>query len=386
MIDTKKLNKIGIDRVTIDVNITAIDTLKLGDSLYSIGYADNKDNICLDVLDRSTNTIKRIKTMKIMYTLVGSTVATKEKDIVKYGIEIKTKKNNLTGSVQNVAVLDLVFGRIAYDTTHNIYNVHDSITAKNSINRIINELCINGIELSDPTTWSITTLEINKTVQMANALEHYSPGMNWLFDKASNKSYFKEDVRHRKNNKDNSKSLTYKYKTKRRETKFYDKTCNIKDTLNIYIDENLIRLETKLNKEAINIAFNSNNITLLYDIDKIKKIFNSTVDSLSNVTKKLVTEEINLLLDQFTLANYKELERIYKANASSFLDILFLLEAAAITYKRFKNPNLQRDIKKLLKCIDQNLFNSYSELINLLIAFKPDIETYVFSKSTMKYL
>ena len=380
------IGKIGIDRVVIEVGIKSINTSKMGNGLYSIGYAAEDDNLCVLVNDISDNNERRIKNMKMMYTVDGATEGLKEKDTVKYGIEVKQRKNNLNGAISTVATLDIVMGRVAYDTVHNIYNVHTTETAQQTIQKVKRELAANGINLTDESEWIVTSVEVNKTMETEKSLSEYTTSLEWAFNHLLNSRDISEDRRHRKKVGE-KKSITYGWRSKRRDIKFYDKAAQCRE-LNIHLLEELSRCEIKWDKEGIERAFGSNSIEILYNREKIESAYNRAIADMVKTLKKAADKEIEELYQQFKGANYKEMNRVFSNNSKGLFDIVFLLEAANRSYKAKKqtSSNFNRDTKKLLKELDTSYRYNYRDLMYLLTAFSSEpIEVVQFSKAVNKY-
>lgn len=385
MIDKSNIGKIGYDRILLEVDIKAIDTSKMNGEQYAIGYAAADDTLSYEILDKADNTLKKIKTMKVMYKIDGGAVDLKEKDSIKYGVEVKQRRNNLNGNHYTTVLLDIVMGRVAYGTTHNVYNVNTKETAEETINRVAKELAYNGIELTDPTEWRIVSAEGNRTVETEYELKYYEKIMEWAFNKLYESGEFKEDKRVRSRNKDGSTSMTYSCKSKRREMKIYDKTAHIKDTLNIYIEDNLIRCEVKWNREGIERAFGSNEVeAVLYDMEALTEAYNRTIDDVCKTLKAAAEKEIKQLYKQIHTASVKCLKEVYKDN--EIFDVVFLILAAEKKYKEEgKRSVFSRDTKRLLTVVgDHNRFK-YKDLIYILTAFRSEAKLITFSKATDKY-
>lgn len=385
-IDTRKLNNIGYDRLTMEVDILAIDTARLNDC--SIGYASDDDNICMELYDKADDTVKRVKNLKAYCRVDGCLLSDTEKDTIKYSVTVCQRRNVATNSTYTTAILDVVLGRVAYATVHNVYNVYDNETLINALEQIHRELCLNGIELDEPTEWLVTSMEINKTVEINYPLSQNN-SLSWAFGKLYNSGKYKSRSEIQSRNVDGTSSMTYTCRTKRRDMKIYDKTAHLKDTLNIFIDESLARCEITLNKEAIFKAFKSLSVSeVLFNRDTVEAVYNGFLKDICSTLKTEMNKSINDLYKQFTRTGSKELSRIYAYNSTDIFDMVILVEAGLKAYKDYgkKNSDFNRDIKKLLTIADPNHRHRYKELLEILTAFDPGAELIALSKPTYKYI
>ena len=365
-LDKEKLNVIGIDRIKIYVKLVSINT-RINADCYSLAVNEAK-KYC-EVYDCATD--RNVKLSGLEY---GKTIAGAEnKDNISYGLSL----DRLT---KNKAILDVVLPRVVYGTVHNIYNVIEKEVIIESLQCIVEELKAEGMIVNDLAEWEVYSMEINKTIVSEKPLVSYREGMLWLLDKVFFSGYTKKDDDCKSRLKDGSISNTYYYGTKRIGKKIYDKTAQIKDTLEIYIKENMIRSEVTYNKEAIERAFESTKLQDVLDEEKIRELYNKSTKVLGDCLKEFAEKTICELERKFTRANYKEIDKVYKENATKIFDIIFMLEATRRAYKKYGNGNVSRDIKKLLKCYDTSMYGKYKELSNILIAFNDSIEVTNFDK------
>lgn len=359
-LDKDKLNVIGIDRMKIYVDLMSVNTHVNADC-YSLAVNGAK-KYC-EVYDCATDRYIKLSGLEYEKTIAGAG----SKDNVSYGLTLDRLS-------KSKAILDIVLPRVVYGTVHNIYNVIDKEVIIESLQCIVEELKSEGIAINDLTEWEVFSMEINKTVVSDKPLVDYRKSILWLLDNAFFTGYTKEDNDLKGRLKDDSISNTYYYGTNRIGKKIYDKTAQIKDTVEIYVKENMIRSELTYNKEAIERTFKS---TMLHDVlneKKIKGAYDKATKVLGEYLKEFTEKGINELEIQFTKANYKEIDRVYKENSTKIFDIMFLMEAIQRAYKKYGNRNVSRDIKKLLKCYDTSMYGKYRELSNILIAFNGDIE------------
>ena len=359
-LEKDKLNTIGVDRIKIYVDLISINT-EINADRYSL--AMEKATKYYKVYDYAKD--KYIKLSGLEYEKTIACID--NKDNVSYGLTIDKLS-------RSKAILDIVLPRVVYGTIHNIYNVIDREIIIDSLQCIVEELRSEGIEINEPTEWEVFSMEVNKTIVSDKPLIAYRKGILWLLDEAFFKGYTKEDNDLKSRLKDDSISNTYYYGTNRIGKKIYDKTAQIKDTLEIYIKENMIRLELTYNKEAIERTFKSVKLYEVLNKEKIENSYNKATKVLGEYLKEFTKEAICALEKQFEVANYKEIDKVYKENANGMFDIVFLVEATQRIYKKNKNRNFSRDIKKLLKCYDTSLYGKYRELYNIIIAFNGDIE------------
>ena len=377
-LDKNKIGVIGIDRIKVYVDVVSVNT-ELNADRYSV--ATEKATKYYKTYDYATDTHINLSALK--YEKLIATMG--EADNVKYGLSINKDKTN--------AILDIVLPRATYGIVHNIYNVIAKNTIMDTFECIIEELKAEGIEINSTEEWEVFSMEVNKTIISDKPLIEYKESLLWFLDKAFDYGYTNQSNNLKERLKDGSVSTTLYFGTNRIGKKIYDKSAQIRDTLGIFIKENLIRLELTYNKEALQRTFLGNvgirKPVYLEDVlvkEKIEKSYNKATKELNSYLKVFVDEEVQKLESQFEKANYKEIERIYKENANGMFDILFLVEATEKVYKGMKNRNFNRDIKKLLKNYDSTLYGKYNELHKILIAFNRDsIEFGRFDTINKKY-
>lgn len=396
MLDHKKLNVVGFDRIEIEVDLLSMDSNKLGQAISGVSYADDKDNLYLQVVDHVDGSIKKIKTMCITVRTDGSlcegNMKDAEKDSVKYGIRVKNTQNNLEGKSAEKrmqVVLDIVTGRTVYDTTHNIYNLHDRNAAAELIDRVIRELEVSGIYLSDPITWELITAEINKTIAIDEPISEYEKSFDWLFEQLYKSEKFDRKIENKKRLKDSTESKTYNCKRRNESIKIYDKTAQIKDKMNIYLDENLIRFEVTWNRENLKKKFKRDNadITILSDIDLMNKNFFSVIDEIIAIAKDSLYEEIISLSSQFKKAGKKEIDRVYSNNASCIFDNVIFIAATQHYYKGCNNSNFSKNIKSSYKDFDKRLDHRVSKLMFIFsVLLEKESELIKLNKTLKQYL
>lgn len=358
-----KLKVIGFDRIKLYVELISINTKK-NPNIY--GIATETATLGYKVFNEAINGYCKLNSFKFKKTITGENIEENDKDNIIYGLEISRDKRKI--------ILDIVLPRMVYGTIHNIYNVSDKTEAIKAMEMLIVGLKAEGIEINPIEEWEVFSLEVNKTIVADEPLTYYRKDLNWLFDKALDKGYLKGISEYRKRLLDNDISNTLKFDTKRIKGKIYSKSCQIKDQLKLFIEENLIRLELTYDKEAIQRAFGSNGLYDIFDKDKMEKSYNKATSKLIKYLNEFAEETIKNLEDKFECANYKAVDKVYKENVAYIYDILFLVEASRRVYKREKNNKFSRDIKKLLKSYDKTLQNRYNELRKILIAFNTTIE------------
>lgn len=385
MLDKTLLETIGFDRIMIEVGIAAIDSTKMGNALYGLSYADERDNLYLEVTDHADGEVKKIKTMCAIYTTDGAVkvgdMTDTDTDSVKYGIRIKHSQNNLLGEKAEkrmMVVLDIVSGRIAYDTTHNVYNLHDSELAVSMIDRVVRELAINGIYISSPDTWEIITAEVNKTIKTELSMKEYEPVFDWLFAKLFESGAYRRRTDNKKRLKDLTESRTYSCLSRKEAIKVYDKTAQMKDTMNIHLEDNLIRFEVTWNRENLKRRFKRTraDISILSDMDLLHSNFYGVLDGIIEIIKGAIDNEVAALSSLYKKTGRKEIKRIYSENASTIFDNLIFMKAAHSYYKSCKNSNFSKDTKGLIDGFDKRLNHRIEKLIfilSILAEKEPDI-------------
>ena len=372
------INVVGVDRIRF---ITDIETISVntfiankgyityscnGDNKYTVANADDNNNISFDSL---------------RYKVEFSTF-NKTSDRTIY--EVKTISHN---SHRRIAV-DVVLGRYKYDTKHNAYVVNAE-EVKVLMEQLHGELIEKGLALKSPNTWTISYIELNKTIKSDNTLEYYDKALTWLVNKVYKST--EEDIY-----VDNSKSrinkveaFTYLFDWSQNHKEIiYDKSEQIKQRLSIVLDGNLIRFESKYSDiEIMNTFKTYNAYEILASNKRLEKLFNGSVQRLSDIVNKEVETKVKYYYEKLENITLTEINELYQCNVSQIFDIVFLLEGVRQRYVDVSSKNMSRDIKTFMetKNKDKRYCGNYESVVDILTAFYPKVKIYKFKKSVMKY-
>lgn len=327
IIDHEKINKIGIDRVSFDVDASVVDF-----SNYEYEYDDLLKTKSIDISEY-------INDSEFVYRLYNK------------------KKYR-----KSILCLDIVFPRLYHQEKHNIYNC--SMTdVKDAIKCILCTIESQGIVIPEKALKCVY-LEINKTIEVSDQLIQYKDSLEYLFN---NKVC--SDTR-------DPNSMTVTASTSRRKLQFYDKTADVMNKLNIRIDENLCRFEIKYNRsEGIYNSFKTN---YLQDItqDAIEKVYLECLEKLQKNLFKHIKEDAEYLymyLKKKNVKGVKSLDKTYKKYSSEnkdqtvFFEVLYV--AVKKLYKESNNSNYNRDIRKCAGEDNIYFFRKLEKLLFLLQNF-----------------
>lgn len=354
----------GIDRIKFRVNIEAVnmDSLKHTADLVAVAIEDDKNY--KEMLDISTGEYIPLKHLKKLYRVTGEAIAHKEKDDTKYGIELKTSTNG------SYAVLEAVLPRILYGSIHNIYNISTPDDLDHVVEVMVKELEADGIILNDSSLWEVINIELNRTIEADNSLEYYKRIMDYISDKMFAGGKIDEDTRKRSRNKNGDTSLIYKFNTKRRSKKFYDKTAHVMEEFNVTIEEHLIRYELTLDGEAVARSFRGNLIHDIKNFKHIEDIIKKSLKEIELTVVKGIEDDIEEIVDNIRAYNVADMKRLY--DTLEVFDVKFIGEAFKRSAKRNKKryAHLARDRKKLESL---NRVGNYRSLLYILRQFEESI-------------
>ena len=347
----------GYDRVKILTDIKSLNTELMGSYKYNIGYAALDDDKCNEIIDTSTGEYLRIKNLKLMVTTEAA-----DDDNIRYGISVSDQR----------AILDITMPRVAYNTIHNIYNVHTEAAARGVIQTVKTELMALGVELVDEDLWEVIYIEGNITNKTEYPLINYKSILDWVEEEIFKSKAFRDDGRNRRHN-NNSISLTYAFKTDRRGITIYDKARHLEDTLNICVSDNLVRCEAKWRKKGILKAFGSNDITILYDMEALNQAYDRAINTILRVVANATREQMAFIYTKLKAPGVRRMRDVWDKEGDDIFDPILLLAAAEKIYKENNRKEFSRDKKIFLKHIGDKKIYKYRDLIYILSCFGGDI-------------
>lgn len=379
IVQTELLNRIGIDRIHLAMKISSIslEQLKANGIEPSIGRkytvlnTDNNEDITIDSLDykKTTNT--------------GGT------DDTIYKLSICTHNH------QYRLIVEAVLPRILYKdiTDTNLYNINTSKDTIYCFRQIRKELNALGIVVEDIVNWKARYFEVNKTVDFTpHNLNHYEYELQWLMNSIRKYPAKTEVSLYSCGLEVERLADTYTISlSNKNKTVLYDKQLQMQNCMNIYVSNNLIRLEVKLNYKQIKDEFNTTNaLSILTSKTKLNELYNASVQSIADIINYQIEKDINYYCDLLENNKYGSLLEFYASNNTGsdrtigLLDIIIIMEAVRLHYKKTGNSHYSRDINSLMTKIDNNHKHNYISLISLLTAFSSKVSLYKFPKPVIK--
>ncbi|XTR39315.1 hypothetical protein ACQQ2T_15515 (plasmid) [Paraclostridium tenue] len=375
-IDKCLLGKVGLDRVKFLVSLECIDFLTLK-SQETLSYADPDSFLKMEVIDKSTGEYVCIKEYKHCVVIDNGF-----KSEVSYGIEIKKQSNGPNKPKSIVCELDITFPRVCYNTIHNIYNVHKSEDVTGVILNVINQLELDGIYLKDPRTWTIKSLEVNKTFELDSDQKKFDACMKYIIDLNRQNKFYKESHGYNDNG-----SNSYSFKSNRQHLKIYNKSNQILNSYSETVDKNLIRVELRLTRDGVFNSFKSNSISIIFDMDSLNKLYKDTTKKFYKNIKKSINTEVEFFINNLTQSNLKSMDLLASQNSEKLFDIIYISEAAYLIYEKNQNNHLQRDLKKLFDKIDPHKIGRFKVLEKFFkLVESENNNLYDFSKKIKQYL
>jgi len=343
-IDTTLLNRIGFDRLTFNIPLSAPGVVIPGSA----------------ISESSVLKTKRLEIPRYIET-PGST-----EFYYKLSENHRTKEESLK--------LELVPGRILYNTSHNAYCVPaDKIVGV--IETVLRELKDEHSIIIPIDALSLASMEINNTVDVLEDLKKYEDMLKYVFG-----GRVKTDTR------DNHNSFTLVASTVRQKNKFYDKSSQIKNDLKLYPTVKMARFEITLSRpDSILAKFGTLKIQDIQQMD-IEALFSEEVKRLENNLFKYILEDAKILYDFFKerecKPGFRPIDVVFKEfNAKKmaisetqlpFWQIPYI--AMKKLYKEYENKNVRRDCIKVVGKDSIPLFNNLEMLLKLLIKFSPSEE------------
>ena len=372
------INIVGLDRVRFITDIESISVNTFIANKGYITYSCNDDNKYTIV---NNDDSKNISFDSLRYKVEISTF-NKTSDRTIY--EVKTISYN---SHRRIAV-DIVLGRYKYGTKHNAYVVNAE-EVKELMEQLHGELLEIGLGLKSPNTWTISYIELNKTIESDKPLLYYDRALTWLLECVYGSIDDNIHISTDRTKYKKAQSLTYTihwdYKNDNRIDSIYSKTEQIKQSLDIVLDGNLIRFESKYSDKEIINTFGTYNA---YEIlaTKLEKLFNGSVQHIADIVNKSIETDIQYYYELLERPNVSSIDNLYRTQHSDIFDIVIMLEAIRRKYKDNNNSHFSRDINiSILKGIDTKEQYNYESLVDILTAFYPKVKLFKFNKSVMKY-
>ncbi|MEG0069778.1 MAG: hypothetical protein RR795_02850 [Cetobacterium sp.] len=280
LVDKTRLNKIGIDRIVIN-NFKILNFDKLEKKQVTSKLE------CVQKLEKKTD----------LYNLTYS-VATHEKEELYITSNLEINPNRIRD------------GNNIYNSTVN--------ELKEALNKIIDLLLRDGIEI-DLSEAKVKTIEINTTfrtnfVDLTEVLlligrANYKNSIGiYSFNDSNTHSTIKVE----RSLYINSKMNDYKKDITGKTIKFYDKTFELKSNHNIFLDDNLTRVEVLAGRDFYRnqvIKYNLTNSLADLKDDVLKDIFINSLENevLTKPSKYLKVIKSNLIYEFF---NFKRNEKI----------------------------------------------------------------------------
>lgn len=359
-LDLERLDRIGIDRVRLYVDIKAMDIDNIPNKS-SLGKVEDKNG--LEVIDKSTGEYVYIN--KYNYTSVENIEFLNNKNC-RYKIEVRQISNPSKGTSEYKAILDATMPRICNEF-HNIYNIYNEKDICLIYSTIEDELYSKGIEITLGNA-EVLSLEINKTFTWQNSIADEEDILDYIFkiirrDK-SNRN--KLDAQKRVKNKE-KESFIYSLDTNRTKIKIYTKSEQIVNTIGYDCGAHLCRVELTLNKSGVTNSFRRSDMSILNEIERLQNIFLSSIDK--KVIKPIrisLNEEIKELEMLIIDCNYRTLDKVYKSVSKELFDIVILGIAGFNVYEKRGNKNFKRDFERLLNTVSEKHKHRYKVLIRLL--------------------
>lgn len=341
-IEKSYLNIIGLDRVKILVKIESMDLSKIKNKK-SLAYAGEEDNKYTSIVDRETEKDIRIKSYE---------VSTND-----YGIKVKCSFNEIG------TILDITMPRIYYKQGHNVYNIYTEDQVKKTLESVKKSLEENGIYLNSIENWKVGYIEINNTYECNIQTERYMDCLKYI------NSNVNKEHKHQYSSRATLEKSNIKIIWDGRNIKIYDKTAQVLDTEGEKLDSQIYRTElTYLKKSAIEKAFGSNNIDILYDFKKIRCIYKYEMKRLEKFMEESIKDDIEKLKAKIEGTNYKAMQLFYNQNSDKLFDISYMAIIFSAEYKKRGSNKFKRDFDALFEKIDKHKKYRHEDLINLLSA------------------
>lgn len=342
-INKKYLNRIGLDRVKILVEIESIDLSKIKD-IENLAYAEAGESKYISIVDRETGEYIRIKGYK--YIADG------------YGIYVTKEFGRI------VVFLDITKPRVYYNQGHNVYNIYTEDQAKETLELAKKYLEENGIYLNSIEHWKVRVVEINKTYECNIQRERYMDCLKYIYDNVNrdHKYKYSSKAKLEKNN------IVIYWEDK--DIQIYDKTAQMLDKYDKKLDSQIYRTElTYTDKASIEGKFGSNNIDILYDFEKISEVYESEMNRLEEFMEKSINDDIGELRSKEVEGiGKKDMQLFYNQNSDKLFDISYMASIFSDEYKKRGANKFNRDFGELFKMIDEHKKYRHEDLVNLLSA------------------
>lgn len=362
-IDNNRLSQIGLDRVEFLINELALDFNKFDNEV--ITYAKDNQEIGLPVVNVSTGEVMLVRSMD--YSIYPSNISCIDEGNKIFSLIIKQGRNK-----KYTASLGVVLPRLIEDVPHNVYNLSDVNTIEKALNLLESRLKACGIYI-DLDKARLKKVEVNNTFNLEQYYAYYGTVLKLFRESFIYQSLTLSEIMNGKYSRINHKVVDscsthpgidyYSDGSKRVEMKIYDKSKHILDTLNISVNEDLMRFELTVNMKKINETFGKdyNPIDVLKELDLFKYMYNKFLEKLIENTRKLLKDEV-FQFDKY-INTYPKLvngvEVPYNPSYTDMLDIYiksgtysviqtFLIGMYFFYKSKGRSNNFKRDAKKLL--------------------------------------
>ena len=288
------IDVIGIDRIRF---ITDIESISISTFMENKGYITYSCDTKKKYTILNTDNNEELSFDSLRYKVEIDTY-TKTKDKTIY--EVKTITHN---GLNRIAV-DIVLGRYLYGTKHNAYVVKQS-----EVKQIMNELCESlleiGLALKEPNTWTISYIELNKTIESDKSLMYYDRALTWLlecvYDSIDDNIHISTDRAKFKKAQSLTYTIHWDYKNDNRTDIIYSKSEQIRQQLDIIMDGNLIRFESKYCDKQIIDTFGTYNAYKILGGKSIDKLFNGSVQKIADIVNESIESDIEYYYDLLDL-------------------------------------------------------------------------------------
>lgn len=270
----------------------------------------------------------------------------------------------------NFFVLEIVPSRIIHKKQHNIYAVssEDVFLATSEVLKELQEK--HNIILSIAAL-SLSSIEINKTVEISSDLKDFEDSLVYLFG-----GRVKTDKR------ENHNSFTITASYQKKSEKFYDKSAQIKNDLKVCPDLRLARFEiTYRYPNLIKNEFGTLDIRNITQ-EQIEDKFYKEIENLEkNLVEYMIADSIKLynFFKKSNKTGFRELDTLYKefnskkltvsAVAIPFYEVTKLAVKQLYKDSNVSSSNASRDSKKIVGINSEPIFSNFKNLSNLLQLF-----------------
>ncbi|MDB8791075.1 hypothetical protein PN398_10080 [Romboutsia sp. 1001216sp1] len=366
ILDFNKLNRVGIDRIKMYVELKAIDLEKCGKIARIDKPLIKENSTYYEIVDAETGEILSIS--NFIYVNKIENKYDHIAPMTTYGLKSDDKKCNLKFK------LDITAPKVLYNspTPYNI-KLRD---LPNLLDYVKKDLEEKGMYI-DYSDGAVYYIELNKNIITHEPLSNKHNILSYISN-----NVFEGNAKLHSNTlfeKEESKTLTIN--CKRESISLYDKSAQLYNKFNLKLDKEFInidkyrkiyRLELTLkNIEGVERFFKTTNINELKNKEDIlHDRFHSYIDNKFIEKIKLnINDVYSELYNSIEYNKYKSVKNSYDKNKSNVLDIGIVGQAMFDRYKQNTNDkkNFRRDFIKLIKhCEEEAKFDSLKELEDLI--------------------